>query len=276
MDIFNKIKKLYSLSKDENHGYNEDIIIELEKRLNIKLPKTLKDYYLQLGKNWDINEIDFILHRLDGTYNIHDMYTYPYISSSAPEWKPVYGPETTNDEEYNRKLQELHHSITNHHITNAWDSSYFVFCDDVERAFSWGIKLSELKKDNPIVSAICNYPGYTGDTEWYNWNEIYELDKFLLEMAYRNGTFGGLRYYAISDRHKSPIDNDTVKIIEKNWMEIKELSNNILTQGKYFTNDNTEIIMLTPDQLYYGTSDQEKMSNILKTINTIWLECRSD
>jgi len=272
MDFLKKIKKLYSISDEDNNGYNEETIIELEDKLKIRLPKALRDYYLQLGKNWHINEIDMILYRLDGSLDIHERDTCPYISSSAPEWKMIFGLETEN-EEVNSTIKKICSSFANHHIKYAWDSGYLIFCTDVEGAFSWGIKLSDLNKDNPIVSAICNYPGYTHG--WDNWKEIFELDKFLLEMAYSNGAFGGLRYYAISDINESPLDHNAKKIIKNNWKEIKEISKNTLRKSvKYFTNDNTEILWYSSDQLYMGTSDPEKMQNMLNMFDLKWSSCR--
>ncbi len=50
-----KIKRLYHLPHEENFGFRETEIIELEKRLGIQLPSELKRYYLELGKNEQIN-----------------------------------------------------------------------------------------------------------------------------------------------------------------------------------------------------------------------------
>jgi len=266
MDFLNKIKKLYSLSDEDNgYGYSEDTISELEKSLKINLPKTLKDYYLKLGKNWQINEVDMFLSRLDGTYNAREMLTYPSIETKARRWKQL-APGSTG----NSTVDKIIRRFTNNHINNAWDSGYYVFCKDFEGAFSWGIKLDDLKKDNPIVSAICNYPGYA-DSRWNNWNKIFELDKFLLEMACWNGSYGGLRYYAISDRQETPMDNKTIKIIEDNWMEIDEISKNPLRESiRYFTNDFSDMLSFGSDQLYAGTSDPKIMSDILNMFDLKW------
>lgn len=47
---------LYNLSEVQNFGFNETEIQKVEERLNITLPKSLKQYYLTLGKNKAINE----------------------------------------------------------------------------------------------------------------------------------------------------------------------------------------------------------------------------
>jgi hypothetical protein len=57
MNNLQKIKRLYSLSEDENYGFSDGEITELEARLNVQLPEKLKDYYLTLGKNEDLNEV---------------------------------------------------------------------------------------------------------------------------------------------------------------------------------------------------------------------------
>ena len=54
MEYLQKIKNLYGLSK--NSGYSENEIVEVEKKLKIKFPKTLKEYYHILGKNKVVNE----------------------------------------------------------------------------------------------------------------------------------------------------------------------------------------------------------------------------
>src|SRR5690606_19950681 len=55
MSNTDKIRQLYDLPKNENFGYSEADIIELEEKLNIQLPLKLKDYYLTLGKVETLN-----------------------------------------------------------------------------------------------------------------------------------------------------------------------------------------------------------------------------
>lgn len=50
-----KIRRLYNLPDNENFGFTKTEITELENKLNIKLPEELKNYYLTLGKNENIN-----------------------------------------------------------------------------------------------------------------------------------------------------------------------------------------------------------------------------
>ncbi|QGK73654.1 SMI1/KNR4 family protein [Flavobacterium sp. SLB02] len=50
MTIIQKIKRLYNLSENENYGFSEAEILELEKKLEVTLPAKLKEYYLELGK----------------------------------------------------------------------------------------------------------------------------------------------------------------------------------------------------------------------------------
>ena len=50
-----KIRHLYGLDQTENFGFSETEIWDLEKRLNFKFPKVLREYYLVLGKNKNIN-----------------------------------------------------------------------------------------------------------------------------------------------------------------------------------------------------------------------------
>ena len=55
MDYIQKIKVLYNLPGNKNFGFNESVILEMENEHNIKIPKTLRDYYLNLGKHKNIN-----------------------------------------------------------------------------------------------------------------------------------------------------------------------------------------------------------------------------
>lgn len=53
--IYQKIKRLYNLSESESFGFSEAEILELEKRLDTRLPAKLKEYYLELGKEENLN-----------------------------------------------------------------------------------------------------------------------------------------------------------------------------------------------------------------------------
>ncbi|KAF2079950.1 SMI1/KNR4 family protein [Flavobacterium sharifuzzamanii] len=55
MNYIQKIKRLYNLSENENYGFSENQILDLETRLNVKLPSKLKEYYLELGKEENLN-----------------------------------------------------------------------------------------------------------------------------------------------------------------------------------------------------------------------------
>ncbi|SFD55336.1 hypothetical protein [Flavobacterium phragmitis] len=55
MNYIQKIKRLYNLSENENYGFSEAEILELEKDLESALPAKLKEYYLELGKEENLN-----------------------------------------------------------------------------------------------------------------------------------------------------------------------------------------------------------------------------
>ena len=55
LNYIQKIKRLYNLSENENYGFSENQIIDLEKTLDIKLPSKFKEYYLELGKEENLN-----------------------------------------------------------------------------------------------------------------------------------------------------------------------------------------------------------------------------
>jgi hypothetical protein len=55
MTYFQKIRHLYNIPENENHGFPESDIVALEKQLNIVLPAKLREYYFTLGKHEAIN-----------------------------------------------------------------------------------------------------------------------------------------------------------------------------------------------------------------------------
>jgi hypothetical protein len=55
MDYIQRIKLLYNLPQNNTYGISENEIILMENNLKIKLPKILREYYLTLGNNKNIN-----------------------------------------------------------------------------------------------------------------------------------------------------------------------------------------------------------------------------
>lgn len=55
MTAIEKIKQLYNITSVENQGFADSELQQVEKRLHIKLPLKLREYYLALGKNEAIN-----------------------------------------------------------------------------------------------------------------------------------------------------------------------------------------------------------------------------
>jgi len=55
MNYIQKIKRLYNLSENENYGFSESEMLNLEKTLKTTLPLKFKEYYLELGKEENLN-----------------------------------------------------------------------------------------------------------------------------------------------------------------------------------------------------------------------------
>jgi hypothetical protein len=55
MTYFQKIRHLYNIPENGNHGFSEGKIGAWEKELNITLPAKLREYYLTLGRHEAIN-----------------------------------------------------------------------------------------------------------------------------------------------------------------------------------------------------------------------------
>ncbi|GEM_PF-6126947 len=68
MDYINKIKKLFALKQEITNGFSETEVQKIENKLNRSLPKTLRNYYLNLGANETINYC----------YNTNPMHQFTY------------------------------------------------------------------------------------------------------------------------------------------------------------------------------------------------------
>ncbi len=110
MTIFDKIRKLYSVPENENFGYAESELKELEMRLNISLPQKFKSYYQTLGLNKRINnshnrllkpatEVGFSNDRYLVFYEENQVAVYWGIKEEdlILENPPVYGNYGTNE-----------------------------------------------------------------------------------------------------------------------------------------------------------------------------------
>lgn len=76
--MIQNIKRLYNLPENENFGFLENEISELEKRLDIKLPSKLREYYLTLGKEENLN------------YSYNTLFKPEEISFSDDEFLLIY------------------------------------------------------------------------------------------------------------------------------------------------------------------------------------------
>jgi hypothetical protein len=110
MTYTNQIKRLYNIAAQEMFGFAEAEIAALEARLSIVLPETLRQYYLTLGKNEQINfshnrllkpgtEIGFSNDRYLVFYEENQVVCYWGIKESDLKLDnpPVYGNYSPND-----------------------------------------------------------------------------------------------------------------------------------------------------------------------------------
>ena len=67
MDFNEKIIKLFSLTKNKYHGIKEEKIVLIERKLNIRFPEVLRNYYLLFGRNKKLN-INDVLFRIEDVY----------------------------------------------------------------------------------------------------------------------------------------------------------------------------------------------------------------
>lgn len=106
-----KIKRLYNLSDEENLGFSETEIKNMEKRLDTSFPAELKKYYLTLGKNESLNfSYNRLLASEDETEFSQDRYLMIYEENQAViRWgikeedlkldnPPVWGNSGTEEE----------------------------------------------------------------------------------------------------------------------------------------------------------------------------------
>ena len=65
MNFKEKIIKLFSLDKNNCRGYTEKQIVAAEKKLKLKFPEVLRNFYLKFGKTRKLNITDHLLHIKD-------------------------------------------------------------------------------------------------------------------------------------------------------------------------------------------------------------------
>lgn len=131
MTNFNVIKSLYNITNKE--GFSEECVQEAEKRIG-NIPKVLKDYYLELGKVFNLNKSqDRLLTpdeiNYDGEYlqfYIENQYVCRWCIAKkdlATDNPPVY---ITEDGEnfYEESSSLLDFLITMAHLQGVWGLDY--------------------------------------------------------------------------------------------------------------------------------------------------------
>jgi hypothetical protein len=153
------------------------------------------------------------------------------------------------------------------------NNKYLVFYEGNQGVVYWALNKNDVENEDPKVYA--SYDPNDLTQEWFMDSETTE--NFLLSMAYWNGALEGLNFLA-NYSNDSGIDNNVIKYIEKNFTEIKNITNQ---QLRFFTDNDIEIIALTFESknkyngIYIGTNNQETYKNLLEKINIKW-DYRSD
>lgn len=165
----------------------------------------------------------------------------------------------------NEAINHSHNRLLSPNAIYFTEDRYLIFYEENQGVVQWGIKEADLSLENPSV--------------WGNYDTVYEsdwqqetktLEDFFLSMCVYNGTLGGLLYNANSF---SPVDTETVKLIQQSWSEIPEIS---WERQKIYTDDYFEVISLSFDEadqctaIFVGTSIEERFERILDISGIDW------
>ncbi len=142
-----------------------------------------------------------------------------------------------------------------------FEGDYLILYEENQQVCFWAIKKSELQQSNPPV-----YVGYSlADSDELNWVLSHQnLDDFFLEMAFYNGTMGGLRYNA--NMLNQP-NQKAVQTIQTDKTEIRALRT---PNQRFYTDAYHEAISLCFDDegqctaVFVGTEDEERFAELLE------------
>lgn len=118
------------------------------------------------------------------------------------------------------------------------DDDHLVFYEENQVVAYWGIKATDLTKDDPPVYG--NYAPASSGSEWLP--EAENLETFLLLMSISNGVLGGLVHNANSFE---PLLPETLAHIEAHWEEIYTGS---LMPQRVFSNHFEDVICIPVDE----------------------------
>lgn len=146
------------------------------------------------------------------------------------------------------------------------EDRYLIIYEENQVVVYWGIKEKDLKLSNPPV-----YGNYSPNEDIADWHlETKTTGDFFLLMAVYNGTLGGLKYNA---NYFGQIKPKTLKYIEKNWTNVKEIS---WERQKVYTDNFYEVISLSFDEqnnceaVFIGTSNKKRFDRVLVNIEIEW------
>lgn len=124
LNPYTLLRKLYN---NNTEGFSEEEISEAEKRLNIKLPKLLREYYLYYGKL----SINNSLHRI--------------FSPDELDFSHNYLMEEVKDNEIETTMKDLEQT-----------KNYLLFWIENQGCWYQGIDIEDIKDDNPRIYITTN------------------------------------------------------------------------------------------------------------------------
>ncbi|MBW1655443.1 SMI1/KNR4 family protein [Flavobacterium quisquiliarum] len=184
MNYIQKIKRLYNLSENENYGFSEAEILELEKDLEITLPIKLKEYYLELGKEENLN------------YVYNRLLKPEEVAFSEDDFLVIY-EENQNVAIWGIKNDDL--KLDNPPVYGNYDT--------IERS-EWEIE-TQTTEDFFLFMGV--YNGTLGGLQ-YNGNYIGDIDSAIVKQVEENWTF------------VPEISRDNQKVYTDNFYDIISLS----------------------------------------------------
>lgn len=144
-----------------------------------------------------------------------------------------------------------------------FNETYLIFYEENQEVCYWAIHKEDLKKENP-----CVYVGNSiQERESLEWHFSHQnLGEFFLDMAFYNGTMGGLRYNAnILSKENIPLK--AIDFIKKNYAEVLSFPD---IRQCYYTDDFKEVVVICysergePMAVFVGTQEERRFDTLLE------------
>jgi hypothetical protein len=151
MTVYEKIRKLFTIPENNRWGIAESSVAEAEKRLGVKFPRALRDYYLLFGNNKKL-DIDCELFKLEDIYFEDEQYLVLGIKwfASTPFAIKIEDLQQDNPTVYEKWLENSYDKLgKREEAVYKWrdvgDTEKFLLSQAIDSGLAGGLKY-RLKK----------------------------------------------------------------------------------------------------------------------------------